>query len=63
MKKNLTGNEMIEETEINEEIKMEELSEETLDEANGGILLYAAAFLVGAYAGDKIRSSINKYRS
>ena len=60
MKKNLTGNEMIEETEINEEIKMEELSEETLDEANGGWLIYAAAFLVGAYAGDKIRSSLNR---
>ncbi|MBQ9717595.1 MAG: hypothetical protein IJV76_06340 [Clostridia bacterium] len=60
MEKKLNKNEMIEETELKEEVKMEELSEETLDEANGGWLIYAAAFLVGAYAGDKIRSSLNR---
>jgi len=41
MKKELNKNEAIEETEINEEAKVEELTEETLDEVDGGILALA----------------------
>ncbi len=36
MEKNMNK---VEETEIKEEVKMEELSEEILDEANGGVVV------------------------
>jgi len=60
MKKELTKNEMIEEIEIDAEAKVEELAEETLDEVDGGCWIYVAAFLAGAYAGDKLRSALNR---
>ncbi len=54
MKKELNKNEMIEEIELTEEVKTEELTEETLGTVDGGCWIYVAAFLVGAYAGDQI---------
>lgn len=54
MKKDITKNEMIEEIELNEEVQAEELTEETLENVDGGCWIYVAAFLVGAYAGDQI---------
>ena len=46
MKKELNNkNEKIEEIEMNEEAKAEELTEETLDETNGGILGYVGLTL------------------
>ena len=60
MKKELNNkNEKIEEIEMNEEAKAEELTEETLEETNGGCI-YLAAFLVGAYIGDQINKARRK---
>ena len=50
MEKNLNKNEMIEEIEINEEVKVEELSEETLDEVDGGILALATGVTLGYWS-------------
>lgn len=54
MKKDINKNELNAEIEINEETKSEELSEEVLENVDGGWLIYVAAFLAGAYVGDQI---------
>ncbi len=44
----------VEEIEINEEVKVEELTEETLDEANGGfdpVTVGLTAFAIAQFAG------------
>lgn len=55
MKKDIIKNEEIE---INEEVKTEELTEETLEDVDGGWLIYVAAFLAGAYVGDQINKAL-----
>ncbi len=54
MKKDTIKNEMNEEIELNEEVKTEELSEETLETVDGGCLVCAAAFLAGVYFGSQM---------
>ena len=56
MEKKLNKNEMIEEIEINEEVKVEELSEETLDEVDGGF-----GFVTGVAIGFAIGYTLGKF--